>query len=232
MLVKEHLKELKVEAYKLALPLVILFIIFFTLAKPIVNFLLTYYNIPINSIVSLNPFESLQTSLMIAGSLTLLFSFPMILNSIFNYCKEMIPTKILKKSKKIISISYILALMGVSFGIFIFGKLVLNNIITSYTLTTASWGIMSVFSFIITSSITLGLAMQIILIVPALEKIGLITKKGLKRSKPFVFIGILILSALATPPDITSMLIMSIPIYGAYELGIILTKFHKEEIQC
>jgi sec-independent protein translocase protein TatC len=229
---KQHLKELRNEIIKMVVPLIICFGIFFTFAKQIVNFILDYYQIPLESVVSLNPFESLQTSFSIAGGLTLLFCLPLILNAILRYSKEAISENAYKKLKGLIWRSYMITLLGTVLGVFIFSKLILINLMSSYTLTTASWGIFTVFSLIITLSITLALTMQMILIIPATVNIGLIEKESLKVFRPFAIIGILIASAIATPPDVFSMFLMSVPIYGAFEIGILLSKSKKEEKIC
>ena len=229
---KQHLKELKHEALRLIIPMVICFGLFFAGAKSIVNYILNYYQIPLENIVSLNPFESLQTSFSIAGSLTLLFCLPLILNGILRYSKEAIGTNRYKKSIKLIWKSYSLAILGVTMGVFLFSKLILGNLMNMYTLTTANWGIFTVFSLIITMSITLALTMQMVLIIPSSVNIGLVEKKSLKKFRPFAIVGILVASAIATPPDLFSMLLMSIPIYGAYETGVLLSKSKKEVEIC
>jgi len=229
---KQHLKELKYEALRLIIPMVICFGLFFAGAKSIVNYILNYYQIPLENIVSLNPFESLQTSFSIAGSLTLLFCLPLILNGILRYSKEAIGTNRYKKSIKLIWKSYSLAILGVTMGVFLFSKLILGNLMNMYTLTTANWGIFTVFSLIITMSITLALTMQMVLIIPSSVNIGLVEKKSLKKFRPFAIVGILVASAIATPPDLFSMLLMSIPIYGAYETGVLLSKSKKEVEIC
>jgi len=229
---KEHLKELRNEAIRLVIPMVICFGLFFAGAKQMVTYILNYYQIPLENVVSLNPFESLQTSFSIAGSLTLLFCLPLILNGILRYSKEAIGTNRYKQSTKLIWKSYSLAILGVTMGIFVFSKLILGNLMNMYTLTTANWSIFAVFSLIITMSITLALTMQMILIIPSSVKIGLVEKKSLKKFRPFAIVGILVASAIATPPDMFSMLLMSIPIYGAYETGVLLSKSKKEVEIC
>jgi sec-independent protein translocase protein TatC len=229
MKVKDHLNELKKEAIRLVIPMLVCFGLFFTFAKSIVTYILDYYEIPVANVVSLNPFESLQTSFSIAGSLTLLFCLPLILNGMLRYSKEAIGTDRYKKSTKLIWKSYGLALVGVVMGIFLFSKLILVNLMTSYTLTGMSWSILSVFSLIITMSITLALAMQMILILPASVNVGLIDKKTLKSARPFAIITILIASAVVTPPDVLSMFLMGMPLMGAYETGVLLSKSTKEE---
>jgi len=230
MKVKDHLLELKKELYKIVIPSVVLFLIFFALAKPMILFILNFYKIPLTSVVSLTPFESLQTSLMVAGSLTILFLLPLILNGMIRYSREAIGERIYRESKRLIFISYSLAILGFIIGLLLFSKFILTSLITEYTITTAQWSIYSVFSFIIISSISLAIAMQMIILIPMFVKIGLIKKEVLKKIRPFAFIIVLITSAIITPTtDLISMGLMSLPIYGAYELGILFSKTKLED---
>jgi sec-independent protein translocase protein TatC len=230
MKVKDHLNELKKELYKIVIPSVILFFTFFALAKPMILFILNFYKIPLTSVVSLTPFESLQTSLMVAGSLTILFLLPLILNGMIRYSREAIGEKIYKATKNLIITSYSLAIFGFVVGLLLFSKFILTSLITDYTITTAQWSIYSVFSFIIISSISLAIAMQMIILIPMFVKIGLIKKETLKKIRPFAFIIVLITSAIITPTtDLISMGLMSLPIYGAYELGIMFSKTKLED---
>lgn len=229
MKVKEHLTELKKELLKIIIPAVALFVLFFYLAKPMILFVLNFYNLPIQNIVSLNPFESIQTSLMVSGSLTLLFLLPLIIQGVLRFSREAIGDKVYKKAKGIVIKVWLLSIVGVIIGISLFSKLVLTNMIMEYTLTTPQWSILSVFSFIIISSITLALAMQMIIILPSMVSIDLIKRTTLKKIRPFVFIFILVFSAMATPPDVISMFIMTVPIYLAYELGIAFSKTKLED---
>lgn len=55
-----------------------------------------------------------------------------------------------------------------------------------------------------------------------LGRMGIITYKGLARSRKYAFLGSFILGALITPtPDVVNMTLMSIPIYLLYELGLL-----------
>ena len=56
-----------------------------------------------------------------------------------------------------------------------------------------------------------------------LTKIGLITPFFLKRYRKHALVIVLILSAIITPPDIASQVIVSIPILILYEISIVVS---------
>jgi sec-independent protein translocase protein TatC len=65
----------------------------------------------------------------------------------------------------------------------------------------------------------------------ALTKIGLITPSFLKRSRKYAIIVILVVAAVITPsPDWISQTIVFIPLFGLYELGVLVSmKAYKTE---
>lgn len=67
-----------------------------------------------------------------------------------------------------------------------------------------------------------SLVFELPLIVVFLMKLNLISAETFIRARPYVIIGIAVLSALITPPDIVSMLLMMIPLYLLFEISIII----------
>jgi sec-independent protein translocase protein TatC len=76
------------------------------------------------------------------------------------------------------------------------------------------------------ASITLaaGLIFQLPVIVYFLSKAGLITPEILKKYRRHSLVGILIVSALITPPDVTSQVMVSLPVLVLYELSVAISR--------
>ena len=66
-----------------------------------------------------------------------------------------------------------------------------------------------------------------------LTKIGLITPKFLKDIRRYAIVVILIVAAVITPsPDISSQMIVFIPLMSLYELSILISaRVHKEDLK-
>jgi sec-independent protein translocase protein TatC len=54
-------------------------------------------------------------------------------------------------------------------------------------------------------------------------KLGIITPSFLRKYRKHAIVGVLILSAVITPPDLVSQIIVAIPIVLLYELSIFVT---------
>lgn len=72
--------------------------------------------------------------------------------------------------------------------------------------------------------IAFGLCFQLPVLMLLLAKIGIISSQTLKAKRKYSFVGILILSAFLTPPDVLSMIGLAVPMYGLYELSIALVR--------
>ncbi|MCK5270016.1 MAG: twin-arginine translocase subunit TatC, partial [Sedimentisphaerales bacterium] len=79
-------------------------------------------------------------------------------------------------------------------------------------------------SFVIWLTLVFGLAFQMPLVVFMLGQLGLVGLDTLKSTRKYVLFAIIIASAVITPPDVISQIMLSIPMYALYEVGIILVQ--------
>jgi sec-independent protein translocase protein TatC len=66
-----------------------------------------------------------------------------------------------------------------------------------------------------------GLIFELPIVVFFLARVGLITPALMKQYRRHSIIGILLLSALITPPDVVTQFLIGIPLYFLYELSIV-----------
>ena len=69
-----------------------------------------------------------------------------------------------------------------------------------------------------------GIIFELPIIIYFLTRIGVITPKFLKKNRKISLVLVLSLSAIITPPDVVSQIIVSIPILILYEVSIIIAK--------
>lgn len=76
------------------------------------------------------------------------------------------------------------------------------------------------------ASITLaaGLIFQVPVVIHFLAKLGLVTPESLRKFRKHTLVVTLIVAAIITPPDITSQILVSMPVLGLYEIGILQAK--------
>jgi len=76
-------------------------------------------------------------------------------------------------------------------------------------------------SFVAVLSLVFGVGFQTPLVVMFLSASGIVSVRAMRRFRRYVFLVILILSAVITPPDWVSMLALAGPMYLLYEIGLV-----------
>ena len=72
--------------------------------------------------------------------------------------------------------------------------------------------------------IAFGLCFQLPVLLTLMGKAGLVTAVGLANVRKYAVVGILVLAALVTPPDVITQVILFVVVYGLYEVSIQLVK--------
>jgi Sec-independent protein secretion pathway component TatC len=77
-------------------------------------------------------------------------------------------------------------------------------------------------SFVLSLTIAFGLAFQVPLVVMALARIGIVTRSQFRRLRRVVWFIIVVAAGVLAPPDILSMILLTVPMILLFELGLLL----------
>lgn len=80
-------------------------------------------------------------------------------------------------------------------------------------------------SFVFSFLISVGVIFQVPVVFWFLGKIGLVSAQYLRKQRKFAILILAILSAVITPPDIFSQLLMLVPLLVLYEIGVFMVLF-------
>jgi sec-independent protein translocase protein TatC len=69
-----------------------------------------------------------------------------------------------------------------------------------------------------------GLCFQLPVLLTLMGKAGLVSAQGLMDMRKYAVVGILVLAALVTPPDVITQVILFVVVYGLYEISIQLVR--------
>jgi sec-independent protein translocase protein TatC len=70
--------------------------------------------------------------------------------------------------------------------------------------------------------IAFGLAFEVPIAVMLLVRLGITSVAKLRHVRPYVIVGAFVVAAIVTPPDVFSMMLLALPLWLLYELGVLL----------
>ena len=117
--------------------------------------------------------------------------------------------------------------LGVLFGYYVITPLSIN-FLGSYQVSKEVFNDFDLSSYtglVRASVLASGLIFQLPIVIYFLTKIGLVTPEFLKTYRKYALVIILVISAVITPPDIASQVIVAIPVLILYEVSIVIAKW-------
>ena len=176
------------------------------------------------------PFELINISM--AGQFTthivvsiivgFIASFPYIVFEIWRFVKPGLHKTERKYATGMVFYTSILFAMGVLFGYYIISPLSVN-FLGSYRvseLVTNQIDLNSYFSTISTLVLASGLVFELPMFMYFLTKIGVVTPDSLRQYRRHAVVGVLVLAAVITPPDVSSQVLVFFPLMLLYEVSI------------
>lgn len=75
--------------------------------------------------------------------------------------------------------------------------------------------------FVITMFLAFGITFEVPIVVVALAYTGMVEIQQFKEARPYVIVGAFVIGAIFTPPDVVSQIMLAVPLWLLYELGVI-----------
>jgi sec-independent protein translocase protein TatC len=79
-------------------------------------------------------------------------------------------------------------------------------------------------SFALTTFVAFGVTFEVPVVVIVLVRVGVVSIEKLKHIRPYVIVGAFVIGAIFTPPDVISQVMLAVPLWLLYELGIVLAR--------
>ncbi len=120
--------------------------------------------------------------------------------------------------------SYVLFLCGVAFAYFLVFPTVFK-VMAHYNAPLGaemSTDIDKYLSFAMTTFLAFGITFEVPVVVMVLVRFGIVSLEKLRQVRPYVVVGAFVVAAIVTPPDVMSQLLLAVPLWLLYELGLIL----------
>lgn len=152
--------------------------------------------------------------------------FPYILYEFWKFISPGLYDNERKSSKGFIIIASLLFFMGAFFGYYVIAPLSVNFLSGFKVAETIQneFDIDSYVGLLRASVLAAGIIFELPIIMYFLTKIGLVTPQFLRKNRKYALVIVLILSAIITPPDISTQVIVAVPILILYEVSIIISR--------
>jgi sec-independent protein translocase protein TatC len=124
--------------------------------------------------------------------------------------------------------SYSLFIFGMAFAYFLVFPTVFN-FMASYNAPLGaemSTDIDKYLGFAMNTFLAFGLTFEVPVVVVVLVSMGIVSLEKLREIRPYVIVGAFVISAIVTPPDVLSQLLLAIPMTLLYELGLLIARFY------
>jgi sec-independent protein translocase protein TatC len=127
----------------------------------------------------------------------------------------------------VVPASSILFITGSLFFLFAIAPLAMSFFIRiNEKLSIASnWTIQNYMDLVLSLTLVFGIAFQLPIAIIFAERMGLVSVPALQKGRKFVILALVIIAAMATPPDVISQIALATPLYILFESSILICKF-------
>ncbi len=157
---------------------------------------------------------------------SLVIALPFVLYQIWAFIAPGLYSHEKKFAIPLVATSTVLFLIGMAFAYFIVFPVVFHFVATfTPEGVEMNTDIQKYFDFVLALFLAFGLAFETPIAVVILTKMGIVSLKKLKESRPYVIVGAFVIAAIFTPPDVVSQLLLAFPIWLLFELGLLISGF-------
>lgn len=156
-----------------------------------------------------------------------IIAFPYVIYEFWKFISPGLYEKERKNSRGFILVASFLFFLGVLFGYYVVAPLSINFLGTYQVSAEVQnqFDIGDYISKLRIAVIASGLVFELPIIIFFLTKIGLVTPTILKKYRKMALVVVLVVSAIITPPDIASQVVVSIPILILYQASIYISAY-------
>ena len=220
----EHLEELRGVLIKCfaAIALVLPFAFYFS--PKILNLLADIF-IKDRQLYYFSPMEVFLIQMKLSFLVSIIITFPYTAGQLWRYLLPALYDNERKFIRSAALCSFILFASGAAFCLFAILPLIMQFALGfSKGSITAMLGVSNVINTALNLSFVFGFIFQIPVIVNLLIRFDIISYESISSKRRYVIVLLLIISALFTPPDIISQIMLFTPAYMLFETGLILSR--------
>lgn len=187
------------------------------------NICINQFDFEIINIKLAGQFKSHIVISIISG---IVVAFPYLVWEIWKFIKPALRTNEIKNTNGLLFAVSFLFSIGVIFGYYMIVPLSIN-FLSTYSISDQvinQINFQSYFSILTSITLATGVIFELPIIIFFLTKIGMVTPQFLRKYRKHSLVLFVVLSAIITPPDVFSQILVTIPLFFLYEFSIKISK--------
>ena len=220
----EHLEDLRLLIFRIIFAVALILPISFYFTNDLISFLVKYSCPPDFTLKYFSPMEPLFVQIKVSLLAAFAVALPYIAFQIWRFVVPALYPHERLRVKQLAFFSWLLFIAGI---LFCFTSIIPAMMRFSLSMQTSELapaiGLSNFTTLICIMMLGFGIMFQLPIIVLFLTLSGIIKLETLKKLRPIVLVIILVLSALLTPPDVISQLMMGLPTYLLFELSLFIS---------
>ncbi len=166
------------------------------------------------------PLEGIMAYLRLGITTGIVLALPIILYQVWAFVFPALNQQERKFGIPLFIIIVIFFIFGAVFAYFIVTPVVLQFSAQLLPELPNRWDLEKYVTFVTRLILGFGIAFELPIVMAFLARIGIIDSRGFREKQRYALLGICVMSALLTPADPGSMLLMALPLFVLYQLGI------------
>lgn len=231
----EHLEELRWRIIKVVIGIVIAGIIIAVFIDQIINNVLlrpASMTEPPMFLINLKPIGQFTLYMEVIIYSAIILSMPNLVYQLWKFIEPALKPGERKYVWWVVFFTSICFLLGVAFAYFIMVPTSLGFFASfGTTLIENQIAIDEYLRFVVSISLASGIVFEMPMLTFFLSKIGILKPEFMRKYRKHAIVGIIIVGAILTPPDVISQLILAVPLIVLYEISILICKFAQKKTE-
>ena len=169
--------------------------------------------------------EALTTKLKVAVVTGVVLAFPVIIWQVWEFIRPALYPHEQRSFRRFFFFALLLFMVGI---VFCYGAVFFLAIdffmVSGEGLATPMLSLDKYINFLFGFLLPFGVAFMLPVFLYITTKLGLTTPEMLASKRKFVILGIFVLAAILTPPDVVSQVLLGLPMLALYEVGILVSR--------